>query len=212
MAGSINCGHGSRPCSSHARNKPATVPGTPTARWLWWWTFGSYTPSFMNIVGDAPAGAISRKSYAVGSPLAGRNTRNPPPPMLPAVGCVTASAKAVAMAASTALPPRRRMSAPISDARPLADTTMPFVARTGCELAPSGMSAGRRRRAAARRTAEAAGARRPSRTGSLKHGADNRAESATATSAHRARPPPAPSRAGSCRRGSSRRWPRNSRA
>src|SRR5262245_58134505 len=54
--------------------------------------------------------------------------------MLPAVGCVTASAKAVATAASTALPPRRRISAPTSDARALADTTMPFLVRTGCEL------------------------------------------------------------------------------
>ena len=31
--------------------------------------FGSYTPSFMNIVGDAPAGAVSRKSYATGCPV-----------------------------------------------------------------------------------------------------------------------------------------------
>src|SRR6187549_3466957 len=49
----------------------------------------------------------------------------PPPPMLPAKGCVTASANAVATAASTALPPMLRMSAPMSEASPVADTTTP---------------------------------------------------------------------------------------
>ena len=63
--------------------------------------------------------------------------------MLPAVGWVTASAKAVAIAASTALPPRRRTSAPTSDARALAETTMPFVARTGCERTDSVAGTGR---------------------------------------------------------------------
>src|SRR5687767_10682543 len=55
---------------------------------------------------------------------------NPPPPMLPADGCVTASANAVATAASTALPPRRRMSAPISDAIEEVETTSPVVDAT----------------------------------------------------------------------------------
>ena len=56
----------------------------------------------------------------------------PPPPMFPAPGYVTASANAVATAASTALPPRRRMLAPTSDAiaelemtRPRLETTIP---------------------------------------------------------------------------------------
>ena len=40
----------------------------------------------------------------------------PPPPMLPALGCVTARANAVATAASIALPPFRRIAAPASDA------------------------------------------------------------------------------------------------
>ena len=40
----------------------------------------------------------------------------PPPPMLPAVGWTTASAKAVATAASTAVPPAAMTSAPILDA------------------------------------------------------------------------------------------------
>src|SRR5215831_17958339 len=41
-----------------------------------------------------------------------RMTMKPPPPMLPANGYVTASAKPVATAASTALPPRTMMSRP----------------------------------------------------------------------------------------------------
>ena len=49
----------------------------------------------------------------------------PPPPMLPANGCVTASANAVATAASTALPPFVRMAAPMSDATSDAETTTP---------------------------------------------------------------------------------------
>src|SRR5262245_17726632 len=59
----------------------------------------------------------------------------PPPPMLPAVGCTTASASAVATAASIALPPSLSTSAPICDAIVFAEITMPFFARTGTEPA-----------------------------------------------------------------------------
>src|SRR5688572_10657230 len=65
----------------------------------------------------------------------------PPPPRLPALGCVTASAKPVATAASTALPPRARTAAPTSDARPDTDTTTPrrdwttLVSRRGASWA-----------------------------------------------------------------------------
>src|SRR5262245_47791792 len=45
-------------------------------------------------------------------PSAMRMTMNPPPPMLPAPGYVTASANPVATAASTAFPPRRMISRP----------------------------------------------------------------------------------------------------
>ena len=61
---------------------------------------------------------------------------NPPPPMLPAVGCTTASANAVATAASTAVPPAAITSAPICDAISFCDATMPFWARVGTEMAP----------------------------------------------------------------------------
>src|SRR6187551_2750990 len=51
---------------------------------------------------------------------------NPPPPILPAAGYVTANANPVAIAASTALPPDASTCAPASLAIALADTTMPF--------------------------------------------------------------------------------------
>src|SRR5215208_267756 len=55
----------------------------------------------------------------------------PPPPMLPACGCVTPSAKPTATAASTALPPALRMSTPTCVARFSWLATMPFFASTG---------------------------------------------------------------------------------
>src|SRR4029079_12382732 len=54
-----------------------------------------------------------------------RIVMKPPPPMLPAVGYVTASAKPVATAASTALPPSLRISTPASLASRDMLTTMP---------------------------------------------------------------------------------------
>ena len=51
------------------------------------------------------AGARSRKSMNVVRPSARRISMKPPPPILPARGCVTASANPTAIAASTALPP-----------------------------------------------------------------------------------------------------------
>ena len=53
-----------------------------------------------------------------------RITMNPPPPMLPAAGKVTVSAKPVATAASTALPPARMISAPTRLASSLLLTTI----------------------------------------------------------------------------------------
>ena len=55
--------------------------------------------------------------------------------MFPAVGCVTARAKAVATAASTALPPSRSTSAPTREATSLCDTTMPVFERVGTDAA-----------------------------------------------------------------------------
>ena len=58
---------------------------------------------------------------------------NPPPPMLPALGCVTASANAVATAASMALPPFFRIAAPTSDAGAEVVITIPSRDVTGCD-------------------------------------------------------------------------------
>ena len=69
----------------------------------------------------------------------------PPPPMLPAVGWTTASANAVATAASTAVPPAAITSAPIREAISFCDATMPFWARVGTELAPVVIEKRRRR-------------------------------------------------------------------
>ena len=63
---------------------------------------------------EAFAGARSRKSMNVERPSAKRTSMNPPPPMLPAEGCVTASAKPTATAASTALPPAFSTATPAS--------------------------------------------------------------------------------------------------
>ena len=61
----------------------------------------------------------------------------PPPPMLPAVGWVTASANAVATAASIALPPLLMTLKPICDAMSLCVITIPRRARCGVEPASS---------------------------------------------------------------------------
>src|SRR3712207_1904849 len=62
----------------------------------------------------------------------------PPPPRLPAAGYVTASAKATATAASTALPPRRMTSTPTREAIGLVEATIPRGARTGSREAKAG--------------------------------------------------------------------------
>jgi hypothetical protein len=48
---------------------------------------------------------------------------------------MTARANAVATTASIAVPPSFSTAAPTSDAIALAETTIPRLARTGCELA-----------------------------------------------------------------------------
>src|SRR5207253_7420699 len=60
---------------------------------------------------------------AVASPFFRWISMKPPPPRLPAPGHVTASAKAVATAASTALPPFFKTSVPTFEAIGSTDTT-----------------------------------------------------------------------------------------
>src|SRR5215831_7872773 len=57
---------------------------------------------------------------------------NPPPPMFPAAGSTTASANAVATAASTALPPFCIISRPAREPSSSSVATMPCAARTAC--------------------------------------------------------------------------------
>ena len=61
--------------------------------------------------------------------------------MLPASGWTTASANAVATAASTALPPPSSTSMPICDAIAFCDATIPFFARTGTDAAKAAWAA-----------------------------------------------------------------------
>src|SRR5688572_30828959 len=68
---------------------------------------------------------------------------NPPPPMLPAAGCVTASANPVATAASTALPPAARISSPASDAAAEFDTTISCFAKSAAPPALNRQSVGK---------------------------------------------------------------------
>src|SRR2546426_3815391 len=63
---------------------------------------------------------------------------NPPPPMFPATGSTTVSANATATAASTALPPRRRISTPTSLASGCPDTTIAWRLATGFARPVSG--------------------------------------------------------------------------
>ena len=79
-------------------------------------------------------GARSRKSRNVERPSAKRISMNPPPPRLPALGSVTARAKPTATAASTALPPLRRISTPAAVACGSAVTTIAFRAWTGVNV------------------------------------------------------------------------------
>ena len=55
---------------------------------------------------------------------------NPPPPILPQHGLVTASAYPTATAASIALPPCFRIATPASAASRWPDTTMPWTPST----------------------------------------------------------------------------------
>ena len=67
----------------------------------------------------------------------------PPPPRFPASGFTTASARPVATAASTALPPAARMSTPTRDAYSSVVATIPPRAVTGGVSAWKGQSSGK---------------------------------------------------------------------
>src|SRR6185503_7835169 len=75
---------------------------------------------------------------AVDLPSLRRIIMKPPPPRFPAAGCVTASANATAIAASTALPPRFMISTPTREATSFVEATIPCFARTGSRAAAIG--------------------------------------------------------------------------
>ena len=133
MAGATTSRRDSVPWRSSTASRPSTVPGTPTARCEAVERPSITLPSSSWYMSRcALAGAFSRWSFAITRPSASRNTMKPPPPRLPAEGCVTASAKPVATAASTALPPRLRMSMPTWEASGEREATTPFWPRTTC--------------------------------------------------------------------------------
>jgi hypothetical protein len=106
----------------------ASAPGTPALRAP---TYNSREgrglPSApRNQSGPAAFGAVSRPSMVVNAPvLPSLATKNMPPPMPEFCGSTTLSASMVAIAASVALPPWRRISTPAEAARGSAALTMP---------------------------------------------------------------------------------------
>src|SRR5262245_26817929 len=91
-----------------------------------------------------------------GSPPApGCTIMNPPPPMLPASGQVTAIVRATATAASTAVPPRLSTAVPTSTAGGDTAATMPLrpVATCGSPPNASGIAALQAARRSARHAA-----------------------------------------------------------
>ncbi len=130
------------PSLENASHRPATLPGTPAERWP-----SRESPAvppagrFLYVSCDAASGAFSRKSTVSGFPST-RATMKPPPPRLPAPGKTTASANAVATAASTALPPAWSTSSPTREASVASVTTIPCGAVTRAALAfhPAGIA------------------------------------------------------------------------
>jgi hypothetical protein len=111
--------------------EPLGEPGTPAARAVQREASRTTLPSASRYMSRLAArGARSRKSSASVSPCSCmKTTAKPPPPRLPACGCVTARAKPTATAASTALPPARKTSSPTLLAAGCALTTAPCAPR-----------------------------------------------------------------------------------
>src|SRR3984957_20041177 len=145
IAGAMSCCQDSffEPSVFHPSQRPATLPGTPDERHPSRESPVDLpsAPTYMSR--RAAAGATSRKSSAYDFPPT-RATRKPPPPMFPAVGNATARAKAIATAASTALPPDASTSAPTLVASALSVTTMAPAERGDAAPCGYGQSGGKR--------------------------------------------------------------------
>ena len=135
IAGAASCRSGLVPKRCKARCSPAGLPGTPADEAPKRTLSSSRVPSarrYMPAVADC--GAHSRKSNDVVVPSAMRTSKKPPPPRLPACGCVTASVSATATAASTALPPSRSTARPAAVACGSQLTTTPALPRATMSL------------------------------------------------------------------------------
>ena len=147
MAGANSSDQGSLPYLSCASLSAASTPGTPTERPLSIASLrGSGLPAeSRNKSAVAAAGAVSRPSKFSKVLLAASQVRrNAPPPIPEDCGSTTFSTICVAMAASTALPPLRKMASPASAASGFAATTICRLALTSVfavkPLGPSGRS------------------------------------------------------------------------
>ena len=103
---------------------PRTKPGVATAS-APWSEASCGTPGRTYRSRSAAAGAVSRASIAATSPSALRISTKTPPPSPAEKGWATERAKAVATAASTALPPASSISSPARAASPCDATSIP---------------------------------------------------------------------------------------
>ena len=139
IAGWNRSAHGSRPSRRCASSSTRSTPGTPTDRPLSAASRKStgLPSSSRNRSGRAFFGAVSRPSSALSLRVTpSQCSRNAPPPMPEDCGSTRPSTAWAAMAASTALPPWRRMASAASDAAGSAVATMKW--RPVASAAPVG--------------------------------------------------------------------------
>ena len=141
MAGARTSARDSRPkrawASPHDRTAPGTVIGSGPRRGI------VRCPAARIATGSAAAGARPEPLRASWRPVAASQmSQNASPPMPQAQGITTPRTALVAMAASTAEPPARRMPRPAAVARWCGATTAPVVPRASA----TGAQAGRRSR------------------------------------------------------------------
>ena len=124
-AGSNSLAQGSLPCCLCASSSSRTAPGVPTERPPTTASMkGIALPSgSRNSFSSAAIGAVSRPSYAL-TRLPSQCIMKAPPPSPELCGSTSPSTSWIAIAASTALPPDRRISRPASVARGLAEAAM----------------------------------------------------------------------------------------
>ena len=139
IAGWNRSAHGSRPSRRCASSSTRSTPGTPTDRPLSAASMKStgLPSASRNRSGRAFFGAVSRPSSALSLRVTpSQCSRNAPPPMPEDCGSTRPSTAWAAIAASTALPPWRRIARAASDAAGSAVATMKW--RPVASAAPAG--------------------------------------------------------------------------